>query len=92
MDAAIQRIFTALAARGLAENTIVVVNGDHGETLYDHECYFDHHGLYEPTLMVPLILRFPGRLPAGRRVRGYNQHKDLLPTLLELAGIQRDIT
>ncbi|MFN8469845.1 MAG: sulfatase-like hydrolase/transferase [Caldilineaceae bacterium] len=69
---------------------MVVVNGDHGETLYDHECYFDHHGLYEPTLVVPLILRFPGRLPAGRRVRGYNQHKDLLPTVLELAGIQRD--
>ena len=86
MDAAIQRIFTALAARGLAENTIVVVNGDHGETLYDHECYFDHHGLYEPTLTVPLIIRYPGRLPAGRRVRGYNQHKDLVPTLLELAG------
>ena len=90
MDAAIQSIFTALAAKGLEENTIVVVNGDHGETLYDHECYFDHHGLYEPTLMVPLILRFPGRLPAGRRVGGYNQHKDLLPTLLELAGIGRD--
>jgi arylsulfatase A-like enzyme len=90
MDAAIQSIFTALAARGLAENTIVVVNGDHGETLYDHECYFDHHGLYEPTLAVPLIIRYPGRLPGGRRVRGYNQHKDLVPTLLELAGITRD--
>jgi arylsulfatase A-like enzyme len=90
MDAAIQSIFTALAAKGLEENTIVVINGDHGETLYDHECYFDHHGLYEPTLMVPLILRLPGRLPAGRRVYGYNQHKDLLPTLLELAGIPRD--
>ena len=90
MDAAIQSIFTSLAARGLAENTIVVVNGDHGETLYDHECYFDHHGLYEPTLAVPLIIRYPGRLPAGRRVRGYNQHKDLVPTLLELAGIARD--
>jgi arylsulfatase A-like enzyme len=89
MDAAIQSIFTALAAKGLAENTIVVVNGDHGETLYDHECYFDHHGMYEPTLVVPLIIRFPGKLPAGQRVRGYNQHKDLVPTLLELAGIQR---
>jgi arylsulfatase A-like enzyme len=90
MDAAIQSIFTALEARGLAENTIVVVNGDHGETLYDHECYFDHHGLYEPTLVVPLIIRYPGHLPAGRRVAGYNQHKDLVPTLLELAGIARD--
>ena len=91
MDAAILSIFTAVDSLGLAENTIVVVNGDHGETLYDHECYFDHHGLYEPTLIVPLIIRYPGRLPAGKRVPGYNQHKDLVPTLLELAEIESDI-
>lgn len=90
MDAAIQRIFTALTALDLDDNTIVVINGDHGETLYDHECYFDHHGLYEPTLTVPLIIRYPGKVPAGKRVAGYNQHKDLVPTLLELAEIERD--
>lgn len=93
MDAAIQSIFTALAMRGLAEDTIVVINGDHGETLYDHDCYFDHHGLYEPTLIVPLVIRYPGKIPAGARVKGYNQHKDLVPTLLDLAGIARpDLT
>jgi arylsulfatase A-like enzyme len=89
MDAAIQTIFTALEAKGLVEDTIVVVNGDHGETLYEHDCYFDHHGLYECTLTVPLIIRYPGRVPAGKRVKGYNQHKDLVPTLLELAEIER---
>lgn len=89
MDAAIQSIFMALEARSLAENTIVVINGDHGETLYDHDCYFDHHGMYEPTLVVPLIIRYPGKAPAGMRVKGYNQHKDLVPTLVELAGIER---
>ena len=91
MDAAIQSIFTALEAQDLAENTIVVVNGDHGETLYDHECWFDHHGLYDCTLTVPLILRYPGHIPAGLRVKGFNQHKDLVPTLLELAEIESDI-
>ena len=89
MDAAIRAIFTAIEVRDLADNTIVVINGDHGETLYDHECYFDHHGMYEPTLVVPLIIRYPVVLPAGKRVAGYNQHKDLTPTLLELAGIER---
>jgi arylsulfatase A-like enzyme len=89
MDAAIQTIFTALEAKGLVDDTIVVVNGDHGETLYEHDCYFDHHGLYECTLTVPLILRYPGHLPAGQRIGGYNQHKDLVPTLLELAKIER---
>ena len=91
MDAAIQGIFNALAARGRARRgTIVVVNGDHGETLYDHECWFDHHGTYDNVLHVPLILRYPPALPRGVRVPGYNQHQDLVPTLLDLAGLPHD--
>ena len=91
MDACIQRLFNALETRGVLDETIVVLNGDHGETLYDHECWFDHHGIYDVTLHVPLIIRYPGRVPAGKRVAGYNQHKDLVPTLLELADIETDI-
>jgi arylsulfatase A-like enzyme len=91
MDACIQTLFAALEDLDLVENTIVVLNSDHGETLYDHDCYFDHHGMYDQTLHVPLILRYPGRLPAGKRVAGYNTHQDLLPTLLELAGLETDI-
>jgi arylsulfatase A-like enzyme len=92
MDASIQRIFTAMETLGLMENTIVALNGDHGETLYDHGCFFDHHGLYDPTLYIPLIIRYPAKVPAGRRVAGFNQHKDLVPTLLELAEIDPGIT
>jgi len=88
VDACMQTIFTALEAHGLLDRTIVVVTADHGETLYDHDCYFDHHGLYEPTLHVPLIIRYPARVPAGRRVGGYCQQYDLTPTILELAGIE----
>ena len=91
MDAAIQSIFTALEALGIVDETIVAVNGDHGETLYEHECWFDHHGLYDTNLHVPLMLRYPPRLPAGKRVAGFNQHKDLVPTLLELAEIDAGI-
>ena len=91
LDACLQTIFTALEEHRIMDETIIVLNSDHGETLYDHECYFDHHGLYEPTLHVPLILRYPGKVPAGKRVRGYNQHQDLMPTLLELARVETDI-
>jgi len=93
MDACIQAIFTALETQGILDETIVVINGDHGETLYDHECWFDHHGIYDNVLHVPLIIRYPGKVPAGVRVKGFTQHKDLVPTLLELADIQRpDLT
>jgi len=91
MDACIQTLLTELESLGILDDTIVVINADHGETLYEHECWFDHHGLYEPTLHVPLIIRYPALVPAGKRVRGYTQHKDLMPTLLELAGIESDI-
>jgi arylsulfatase A-like enzyme len=87
MDTGIQTIFTALEAHSILDDTIVALNGDHGETLYDHECYFDHHGIYDVTLHVPLIIRYPAMVPAGQRVAGYNQHKELVPTLLDLAGI-----
>ncbi|MDA1190196.1 MAG: sulfatase [Candidatus Poribacteria bacterium] len=91
MDACIQSIFNALEAHGIFDETIVVLNGDHGETLYDHECWFDHHGIYDVTLHVPLVIRYPGKVPAGERVGGYSQHKDLVPTILELAEIDAGI-
>ena len=87
MDACIQTLLNAVDTLGLAENTIIALNGDHGETLYDHDCFFDHHGIYDNTLHVPLIISYPGHLPAGKRVEGYCQHKDLVPTLLDLAGV-----
>jgi arylsulfatase A-like enzyme len=92
MDACIQRIFTQLEELGILDDTIVVINSDHGETLYDHECWFDHHGIYDVTLKVPLIIRYPKKVPVGIRVDGYNQHADLVPTLLDLAGIKTDLS
>ena len=91
MDAAIKTILTFLETRGMLDDTIIVLNSDHGETLYEHACFFDHHGLYDSNLHVPLIIRYPSGVPAGKRISGYNQHKDLMPTLLELAGIECDI-
>jgi len=87
MDACIQRLLAQVDALGLRGNTLIVVNSDHGETLYDHDCFFDHHGLYEPTLHVPLIMRLPGKLPAGVRVPGITLHQDLPPTITELLGV-----
>ena len=92
MDSCIQTILTQLETRGVLDDMIVVLTGDHGETLYEHECWFDHHGLYDSNLHVPLIIRYPSKVPAGLRLSGYNQHKDLVPTLLELANIESDIS
>ncbi len=91
MDACCQQLLNRLDELGLEEETIVIVNGDHGETLDEHECFFDHHGLYEPTLVVPLIMRYPGVLPEGVRVPGYTKHVDLVPTIMELLEVDTGI-
>ena len=91
MDAAIQSILTATETLGILDDTIVVINADHGETLYDHECWFDHHSTYDNVLHIPLIIRYPAKVPAGLRLKGYNRQQDLVPTLLELAEIDAGI-
>lgn len=91
MDACIANIFTALEHLGIEEETLVVIDSDHGETLHDHECWYDHHGLYECTLTIPLIFVYPGKVPAGKRVSDTCAMKDVTPTILDLMGIKPGI-
>ena len=89
MDSCIQVMLTRLEELGALENTLVIITGDHGETLYDHGCWFDHHGLYDCTLVVPLIFYWPGKVPAGVRADAMTLEEDLLPTLLDVCGLKR---
>ena len=75
VDSALAHVFSRLDALDLTESTLVIVTADHGECLDDHVCWFDHHGLYEENVHVPLLMRLPGRIPAGRRVGGL-RHPD----------------
>ena len=85
MDEQLRPVFEAL--RPVEEQTLVVITADHGEVLNEQLGYFDHHGLYEGNVHVPLIFLWPGKLPEGRRVPGLVQNLDLAPTLLEIAGV-----
>jgi arylsulfatase len=78
-------VFKALAP--VQEDTLVILTADHGEIMDEHDGFFDHHGLYEGNIHVPLIFYWPGKLKGGTRVPGFVQNLDLAPTLLELAGI-----
>ena len=87
VDDGLRQLLDALAAFGLADDTLVLVFSDHGEMMYQHGIYFDHHGLYDDDLHVPLIIRWPGHMKAGRRVPHLVQHIDIAPTLLAAAGL-----
>lgn len=90
MDACIQSLLTKLEHLGIEDETLVVFTSDHGETLMEHDCYFDHHGLYECTLNVPFVLRYNGHLPENKRISDICQLKDVLPTILDVMGISYD--
>jgi arylsulfatase A-like enzyme len=90
VDEQLGRLQRWMERRGILDDTILVLTSDHGESLNEHEIYFDHHGLYEVNTHVPLIMRYPQRLPAGQQVEGFVQHVDLVPTLLALTGTEHD--
>ena len=88
LDDQLRSFDDALKSMGLYEDTLLVVVGDHGECLYEHDIYWDHAGLYDAVVRIPLIMRWPGRIPAGTRVKPFVQHVDIFPTLLEAAGVK----
>ncbi len=86
VDDNIGRFMRFLDESGLAENTIVVFTADHGEMLASHN-RFNKMVPYEEAVNVPLIIRWPGRTPAGLRTDCLHTPVDHMPTMLSLAGI-----
>ncbi len=87
VDDGIAQVLAVLEETGLVEETLVILTGDHGESMYQHDIYFDHHGLYDDITHVPLICRMPGRMAPGQTISPLVSHLDIAPTLLEAAGI-----
>ena len=87
VDEGIGNLLAALDELGLAENTLVMLTADHGASMTEHGIFFEHHGLYDATVRVPLIVRLPGHIPAGVRLPQMFQMEDIAPTLLEAAGL-----
>ena len=92
IDAASARVLDALEREGLAENTIVVVTADHGETLYDNGHGQGHgdHLFGDEGTHVPLVIVDPrGGAKAGVRETRIARDVDLAPTLYDLAGVAK---
>ncbi|MCZ6507132.1 MAG: sulfatase [Acidobacteria bacterium] len=83
-DSAIGSLLESLAATDAAEDTLVVMTADHGESLGENNYYFDHgNTLHDSSLRVPLLIRVPW-LEGGRTASGPVSLVDLYPTVLEL--------
>jgi len=88
-DKYIGKILDHLRPSGLQDRTLVIFNADHGEMLGDHGLLFKGSYFYEEVVRIPLILRAPGKVAAGTRVKVLAEQIDLAPTVLELLGLER---
>ena len=70
------------------DNTIIAVTSDHGEAFFEHGFKTHRHTLYDELILVPLVIRYPAKIPAGRRVAPQVRLLNLAPTLLSLADLQ----
>ncbi|MBI2362304.1 MAG: sulfatase [Elusimicrobia bacterium] len=86
-DRQISLFLSKLKEKGLWDKTVVIVTGDHGESLGEHGLTGHMEGLYQPMLHVPLIMHHPGYPQLkGRRYPQLVQRIDLAPTLLDIAS------
>lgn len=87
IDYNIGRVLDELDELGLADHTIVVYTADHGEMMAEHGAWTKGSTGYEATIHVPMIVRLPGVIRPGTRVGELACSIDLLPTLLDAAGL-----
>ena len=87
MDRHVGRLLDFLRQRGVLDNTLVVALADHGESLGEHDELLHGHFIYQCTQHIPLIFHWAGHLPVGRHVTGTVSQTDIMPTIVELAGI-----
>lgn len=90
VDAEVARIYDALKEIGLAERTVVVIVGDHGEEFFEHDGFYHGHDVYEELVHVPFIVLWPQRpefqgLPA--RIDAPVSLMDVFPTLVDLLDL-----
>ena len=90
IDEHLARLLARQEQRGELEQTLVVVTADHGEAFFEHGRYGHRHDLHDEVLRVPLLVWAPGRVPAGRVVDDPVSITDVLPTLMDYAGLPPD--
>ncbi len=91
IDDNVGRLLDWLDEQGLAEDTVVVYTSDQGFFLGDHGWY-DKRFMYEESLRMPLVMRYPRRIESGSVSADMVLNVDFAPTFLELAGLEPDVS
>ncbi len=91
VDRQLGRLFEGLRARKLADDTLVVITGDHGESFgFPHEAWGHGSRVYQEAVNVPLVVWSPRLVKRGRHLKTIGAHVDINPTVTDLAGLPAD--
>ena len=88
VDDNVKRVIDYLSEEGLLDNTVIMYTGDQGFFLGEHDMQ-DKRWAYEPSLRMPLIVRYPAAIPAGSRSDAIVENVDFPVTMLDFAGVNR---
>ncbi|HUW18834.1 MAG TPA: sulfatase-like hydrolase/transferase [Sedimentisphaerales bacterium] len=86
LDQEMGKVLKCLDKEGLPENTLVIFLSDHGDMLWDRGLFTKGAFFYDASVRVPLLMRLPGRIPGGTRVKEPVQLLDIAATVLARAG------
>jgi len=87
VDQEVGKLLDTLRQSGLLDKTVLVLTSDHGESLGEHEYYFDHgEDLFDPSLRIPFIVVAPGARK-GTRTDAYASTLDVFPTILDAVKV-----
>ncbi len=87
VDENVGRVLDYLDKTGLTKNTLVIYTGDQGMYLGENG-WFDKRWMYDVSMQAPLLMRWPGKIPAGSTQNGMSQSIDYAATILDAAGIK----
>jgi len=87
VDDNLARLFAHLEESGQMDNTLIIYTGDQGFMLGEHD-YQDKRWMYEESMRMPLLIRYPKKIKAGTIIESCVENVDFGPTMLEMAGIQ----
>ncbi len=85
-DRNVGAVWKELERQNIAQDTAMLLSSDHGFFLGEHHLY-DKRLMYEPSIRVPMMLRYPGRVKAGTKLDEMVLNLDMAPTLLDVAGL-----
>ena len=88
IDDELGRVLDELDSLGMSEDTLVIFTSDHGDYMGEHGLIRKSLAFYDALIRVPLVMRFPRRLPAGTRYRAPVSLVDLAPSILDLLGLE----